>query len=201
VPQSVTTRGRVARSEARARIVEAAVELIRERSYAELTVGEVMDRAGLERTIFYRHFENVGTLLLSAGRSAIEEMYDAQAAIVASQNAFEPEPIREALTIAAEVFHRHGPLLRGVFEAVASKQLVAVDEDEIRRRFDGLVADALRGLEARTDKRFADVDETARALNLLNEKYLLDAFGREPRVTVEVAAATLSQIWISLTDS
>ncbi len=32
----------------------------------------------------------------------------------------------------------------------------------------------------------------------MNEAYLLDAFGREPRVTVEVAVRTLSEIWLAL---
>ena len=185
--------------EARERIGAAASELVRERSFAELTVGEIMDRAGLERTIFYRHFENVGALLLAMGRQAITDMYEAQAAIAASHESFDPEAITEALTLAAEVFHRDGPLLRAVFEASASNQLDVVNENEIRSRFDGLVAEALRDLERERGKRFADVEETARALNRLNENYLIDAFGREPRVSVETAAATLSQIWIALT--
>ena len=172
-----------------------------ERSFAELTVGEIMDRAGLERTIFYRHFENVGALLLATGRQAIVDMYEAQAAIAASHGSFDPEAITEALTLAAEVFHRDGPLLRAVFEAPASNQLEAVDQDEIRGRFDGLVADALRDLERQRGNRFADVEETARALNRLNENYLIDAFGRDRGVSVETAAATLSQIWIALTTS
>jgi hypothetical protein len=37
--------------------------------------------------------------------------------------------------------------------------------------------------------------ETARALNLMGETYLTDAFGREPRVSKEVAAQTLIEIW------
>lgn len=187
------------REEAQARILEAAGELVRERSFAELTVGEIMDRAGLERTIFYRHFENVGALVLSAGRQAIVDLFDAQAAIVASHESFEPEAIREALTLAAEVFDRDGPLLRAVFEASASNQLATPDQEKLRSRFDGLVADSLRDLERARGKRFADVEETARALNRLNENYLLDAFGRGPRVSVETAAETLSQIWIALT--
>ena len=40
-----------------------------------------------------------------------------------------------------------------------------------------------------------DVAETARALNLMNESYLLDAFGREPRVSPETATRTLIGIW------
>lgn len=187
------------REEARERILEATSELVRERAFAELTVGEIMDRAGLERTVFYRHFENVSAVVLAAGRQAITDMYEAQTAISSSHESFDPDAIREALTLAAEVFHRHGPLLRGVFEAAAANQLVTVGDDEIRSRFDGLVAAALRDLERRTGKRFADVEETARALNRLNENYLLDAFGHEPRVSVETAAETLSQIWIATT--
>ena len=41
----------------------------------------------------------------------------------------------------------------------------------------------------------ADVAETARALNLMGVSYLLDAFGREPRVSPETAVQTLTEIW------
>jgi hypothetical protein len=43
-----------------------------------------------------------------------------------------------------------------------------------------------------------DIAETARALNLLNVNYLLDAFGREPRVSTETAVRTLAGIWAGL---
>lgn len=201
MPQGVTTRPRVGREEARERIITAATGLVRERSFAELTVGEIMDRAGLERTVFYRHFDNVGALLLTAGRRAVDEMYEAQAAIAASNRPLDPAATQEALTVAAEVFHEHGPLLRAIFEAVASGQLAAVDPDALRQRFDGLVAAALRDLEANGGRHFADVGETARAVNLLNQNYLLDAFGGEPRVTVETAARTLGEIWTALVES
>ena len=62
------------RERSRQRIIEAATELVRERSYAELNVGEIMERAGIGRTIFYRHFDDLGDLLLRAGREAIEEL-------------------------------------------------------------------------------------------------------------------------------
>ena len=38
----------------------------------------------------------------------------------------------------------------------------------------------------------------ARALNLLNESYLLDAFGREPRVSTDTAVQTLTEIWLGV---
>jgi AcrR family transcriptional regulator len=177
-------------------IVDSAIELVRERSFAELTVGEVMDRAGLERTIFYRHFENVGEMLLGAGREAIEELYAAQVALAESRAGHDPGKVREAMELPVRVYRRHGPLLRAISEALASDQLVAADQEFIRRRFDQLVAGVLRDAPGAAD--LADAEETARALNLLNESYLLDAFGREPRVSVETAATTLTAIWAPL---
>ena len=192
------SRIRQSREQTRSRIIEATIELVRERSYAELTVGEIMDRAGLERTIFYRHFENVGGLLLGAGREAIEELYDAQVALAETRVGHGPAALREAIALPVAVYHRHGPLLRAVSEAVAADQLVSADREEIRRRFDELVAQSLREIGEETGRPLADVTETARALNLLNESYLLDAFGREPRVSVETAVQTLTEIWDAL---
>lgn len=191
------TKTRQSREQSRARIIDATIELVRERSYAELKVGEIMDRAGLERTIFYRHFENVGSLLLGAGREAIDQLYDAQMTLAQAQVGVGADALRIAIELPVGVYHRHGPLLRAVSEAVAADQLVAADQVAIRRRFDDLVANALRGMAEGTGRSLADVGETARALNLLNESYLLDAFGREPRVSVETAVQTLSEIWLA----
>jgi TetR/AcrR family transcriptional regulator, ethionamide resistance regulator len=195
-----TSRPRQSREQARARIIEAATDLVRERSFAELKVGELMDRAGLERTIFYRHFENLGDLLLGAGREAIDELYAAQLTLADARVDHDTDSIRQALEVPVAVYRRHGPLLRAVSEALAANQLVAIDQEMIRRRFDELVEVSLRRIEAETGRSFAAISETARALNLLNESYLLDAFGREARVSAETATATLTEIWTSLID-
>jgi len=193
------SRTRRTRNQTRAQIIEAAVDLVRERSYAELNVGEIMDRAGIGRTIFYRHFDDLGDLMLSAGREAIEEMFAAQAALTET-GATDADSIRRAIELAVGVYSRHGPLLRGVSEAAASDDLVAPGQEALRARFDALVAGALREVEAHGGRRFADVGETARALNLLNTGYLLDAYGREPRVDPETAVQTLTEIWVAFID-
>ncbi len=186
------------REAARKRIVDAAIELVRERSFAELTVGEIMDRAGLERTIFYRHFENVGALLLGAGREAINQLYAAQVALAETRADHGPEAVRQAMEVPVRIYSRHGPLLRAVSEAVAAKQLVAADQERLRGDFDELAAGAIRDFAAAAGVEVANIEQTAHALNLLNESYLLDAFGREPRVDVETATATLAGIWSAL---
>ena len=96
---SQTTRTRETREKSRARIVDAATELVRERSYAELNIGEIMERAGIGRTIFYRHFDDLADLLLRVAREAIEELYEAQVALAATRVGPDPANVVEAIEL------------------------------------------------------------------------------------------------------
>ena len=199
-PASTQTRTRLSRERSRARIVAAATELVRERSYAELNVGEIMDRAGIGRTIFYRHFDDLGQLLLTTGREAIEELYEAQVELASTRSGDDAGAIREAMARAVAVYMAHGPVIRAVVEAAAADQLVAAGQEPLRRRFDELAESLLRASALEAGRELGHPAETARALNLLNESYLLDAFGREPRVSAETAVRTLTGIWIAVTN-
>jgi AcrR family transcriptional regulator len=195
-PTDRRARARHTRQESRERIVAAATELIREGSYEGLSVGAVMERAGMGRTIFYRHFDDLGDLLLRASREAIEDLYDVHAPLARSGEY--TDVVGQAIVAAVAVFQRHGPLIRAITEAAASDPEVAAGRRGMRRMFDGLVEEALRlraGAEVAQSPSFA---ETARALNLLNEAYLIDAFGREPRVSAETATRTLTEIWVAV---
>ena len=189
------TRARQTRQQSRERIVAAATELVRRRAYAELSVDEVMRETGMGRTIFYRHFDDLADLLRRASREAIDELFDAQRRLGHARPDDEPEALGRALRAAVTVYHRHGPLLRAVAEAAAGDEQIASDYVALRRRFDDFVEESLRGLAELAGTPLADVAETARALNLMNESYLLDAFGREPRVSPETAVQTLSEVW------
>jgi AcrR family transcriptional regulator len=185
---------RHSRQESRDRIVAAATELVRHQSYGELSIGAVMERAGFGRTIFYRHFDDLGDLLVRASRDAIESLYAAQRPLGSAADRDAEDVVANAVKRAVAVYRTHGPLLRAVVEAAASDPEVAAGHNAMRRQFDGLVEQALR----ERGGRFADVAETARALNRLNEAYLLDAFGREPRISTETAVQTLTEIWMGV---
>ena len=185
---------RHSRQESRERIVAAATELVRHQSYGELSIGAVMERAGFGRTIFYRHFDDLGDLLVRASRDAIDSLYAAQRPLGSAADRDAEDVVANAVKRAVAVYRTHGPLLRAVVEAAASDPEVAAGHNAMRRQFDGLVEQALR----ERGGRFADVAETARALNRLNEAYLLDAFGREPRISTETAVQTLTEIWMGV---
>jgi len=194
-PAGRRTRARLSRRESRQRIVSAATELVRERSYAELSVDAVMREAGLGRTIFYRHFDDLADLLMGTGREAIEALYQAQLSFVETRHDEPFAAVRAAFETAVAVYQRHGPLLRCISEAAAGDEQIAAGYNEMRKRFDALAEQALRELAFAGRVPPANLAETARALNLMNEIYLTDTFGREPRVPPEVAVQTLTEIW------
>lgn len=193
-------RARLSRDEVRNRLIAAATELVRDRSFYELSVAQVTERAGIERTIFYRHFDDLADLLLRAATESIESLYEAQVELDAERQEGDLETVRAAVEPAVRVYQRHGPTLRAVTEAGASNPEIAARGAELRRRFNQLAADSLARLPGLRENPPADVSESARALNLLNEAYLRDAFGREPRISPETAVQTLTEIWAAFLD-
>jgi TetR/AcrR family transcriptional regulator, ethionamide resistance regulator len=189
---------RQSRQQSRARIVAAAEELVRRRPYGALTVDDLMREAGLGRTIFYRHFDDLADLLMRAGREAIEELFDAQNALRAARTGDGLDVVQAAIAPAVAVYRRHGPLLRAIAEAAATEERIAEGQEAMRQRFHGLVEQALGAMPHVADHPPTNIAETARALNLMNESYLLDAFGREPRVSAETAIQTLTEVWFAV---
>ena len=157
-----------------------------------------MERAGLGRTIFYRHFDDLGDLLMRAGREAIEELYDgaARARRGPRRDRSRRHP-RGDRAAGRGLQPPRAAAARGRRGGRRGSRLAA-GQEAIRQRFDELVADALQQVRRRRRAASPTSTETARALNLLNESYLLDAFGREPRVTAEAAVATLTEIWAAV---
>jgi len=192
-------RARLDRGESRDRIVAAATALIRERGFTGLSIGEIMERAGIGRTIFYRHFDDLGDLLMKASREAIEALYATEVELSADEGP-SGEVVRAAIESAVSVYSRHGPLLRALSEAAPSDERISGPQEAIRARFDELVAGVLSPLPGFAGKPEEEVLETARALNLVNTAYLTDAYGREPRVSEEVAVQTLSGIWLAVVE-
>jgi TetR/AcrR family transcriptional regulator, ethionamide resistance regulator len=193
-------RPRLSRDEVRGRLIAAATELVRDRSFYDLSVSDVTEHAGIERTIFYRHFDDLSDLLLRSATEAIESLYAAEVDLDAEREEGDLETVRGAIEPAVRVYERHGPLLRAVSEAGASNPEIAARGAELRRRFNELVATSLARLPGLRENPPADVTESARALNLLNEVYLREAFGHEPRVTADAAIQTLTEIWAAFLD-
>jgi TetR/AcrR family transcriptional regulator, ethionamide resistance regulator len=193
-------RQRLSRDQVRERVLAAVTELVRERSFYDLSVVEVMEWAGIERTIFYRHFDDLAHLLLRAATDAIESLYEAQVELDTEREEGDLDAVRAAIEPAVRVYAEHGPVLRAVSEAGASDALIAARGGQLRRRFNDLLAGSLARLPGLRENPPADIAESARALNLMNEAYLREAFGRTPRISAEDAIETLTEIWAAFLD-
>lgn len=108
-----TTNGRTPAAEA---IVAATEQLLRERPLHQLSVGDIIDAAGISRTSFYAYFNSKTAVIAECLRRVMDQM------VVAAQP-FQTQPagdaeaaIRDSLERWVQVCREHGALLRAVCE-------------------------------------------------------------------------------------
>ena len=188
-------RAREQREGTRREILAAADRFLRERPYRELSVEVVMAETGLTRTAFYRHFDDATDLVLRLLAEVGSELYPIAERWGAKAGSNYPVAALEGLRAIVEFFARNGPLVRAIADAAAT-------DDQIERAYRGAL-ETFIGITTQTLDRLAqdgrlsvpDTRALARALNLMNEAYLLDEFGDgegDPRV----ALATLRTVWL-----
>jgi TetR/AcrR family transcriptional regulator, ethionamide resistance regulator len=192
--------------EAERAILAAARSFLERNAFREMTVERVMARTGLSRPAFYAYFrdryelvtrvlEGIGGLLFAVDRrwlAGAEESREEARLILA-----------DALRRGAETFVRYGPVLRAISEAASQdERLEEVYRYGLIERLICSVAERIeRDRERGLTAKGVDPEETARALVLMTERYLLDAFGkpeaRPSREKTEAVVETLVAVWAS----
>ena len=190
--------------EAERTILAAGKAFLEEHPFREMTVEGIMVRTGLSRPAFYAYFrdrydlvtrllEGVGGLLFAldwrwlSGESGGDE---AKKVLV------------DALRAGSQTFLEYGPVLRAISDAAGyDARVEQVYRHGLIERLISAVAERIsRDVEAGVSPSALDPEQTARALVLMTERYLLDAFGRpEQRASRrerEAVFGTLEEIWI-----
>src|SRR3954471_11291722 len=178
---------------AEAEIVAAAEALLRERSFRELTVDEVMRRTDLARPSFYVSFRDRHHLMLKVVEHIGAELRTmSQRWYTGSGDG--PAQAREAMEGFVEVYAQHGAVLRALADAAA-------DDPEVERVYSGLVQSFVDVTARHIEKEIEagrmlplDAKETARALVWMMERYLNRSMGHE-RTKRELVVETLTTIW------
>ena len=193
------SRRREQREQVRAQILKQAVELLRSRPYRELTIDELMGSLGLTRTIFYRHFDDLPDLVVRLLEESGAELLEHERRVVQTELKL-ADLVKTALEAPVGIFHDQGPLLRAVAEAASHDEQIERGFNDLLGRFERLIESQLRAIGA--DRRLSDLEQTARALNLMNFYYLLEVFGTpRPSVSADVALRTLTEIWVGVLDA
>jgi TetR/AcrR family transcriptional regulator, ethionamide resistance regulator len=188
------TRRRQQREETRAQILHAAQELLQERSFRELSVDALMSRAGHTRTVFYRHFDDVPSMVLAL-------IAEVGAELVVLGEEWErvehtsPDEARARLALFVDFHVRNGRLIRAVVEAAHHDELVQEAYEAMFEGFVGLTARAIRQRIDSGDVEPIDADEVARALIWMLTGYLIDRLGGDEPSDPQRVLETVWTIW------
>lgn len=189
------TRRRQQREETRRQILDAAQVLLRERSFRELSVDALMSRTGHTRTVFYRHFDDIPSLVLALMQEVGSELLEV-AQSWAQTERVGPDVARERLAAFVDFHVRHGPLVAAVAEAAHHDDAV---EQAYNGMFEGFIAITTSAIQQRVDSGELgplDAPQVARALVWMLNGYLRDTLGRvDPSVEPERVLETVWTIW------
>lgn len=192
-------RRRRSREAASAEIVAAAEEFLRERSFRELSVDQVMARTTLSRSSFYVYFRDRHDLVLRIVEEIANQLF-AMAALWFQGTGEPREDVLAALEGVVAVYAEHGTVMRAIGDA-------ATVDPEVEAVYGALVQRFVTAIAAHIEEEIAtgrirplrDPAETAFALAWTGERYLSRSLGsKPPRVTREVAVGTLHEIWVRM---
>jgi AcrR family transcriptional regulator len=195
MPTAVTrTRRRQRPDETRRQILDAAQALLRETSFRELGVDALMARTGHTRTVFYRHFDDIPSLMLVL----IQEV-GGELVTVAGQWSqtlqVGPEEARARLAGFVDFYVRHGPLVRAVAEASHHDATVQAAYAGMVDGFIDLTTQAIEARVAAGKLAPLDAPQIARALVWMLNSYLVDTLGREGATDPARVLETVATIW------
>jgi AcrR family transcriptional regulator len=179
--------------ETRRQILDAAQAFLRERSYRELSVDALMTRTGHTRTVFYRHFDDIPSLVLTLIQEVGAELVDV-AQQWAQTDRVGVEEARARLAGFVDFYVQHGPLVHAITQAAHHDPAV---EQAYSSMVEGFVTLTEQAIEARIAAGVLgplDAPELARALVLMLNSYLDDALGRRDADPGRVLA-TVATIW------
>ena len=189
---------RRAGTETRELIIDAVAALITERDREAVSVVNVMRRAGVSRTAFYRLFDSIydvyAELLVRVG----SELFAETGSWIAKPEAVgSPDVVHPNLVGYARAFTRHGELLAALHDVGGSDpRLRELWRDGLIQRFiDTTTAAIARDQAAGVVPPDLDPATTSLALTLMAEAASLELLGRQG-IEPEAYADIIAPIWI-----
>ena len=194
---TVATKSRVSSTEARQRILDATRDLLERRDDAALNVAAITDRAGIHRTVFYRHFDTPNQVIAALiGELAQHQAASAGAWFTDDGPTGTKDVIYANALVAARGFAPGAKLVCAIADASAH-------DDELRAmwhahfvqpRIDAAAAAIRRDQATGAVRANLDPDDTALALQTMGIILGLQILGRE-HGEPERLADIITPIW------
>lgn len=181
---------------AESEILDAAENFLREHPFREMTVDNVMACTGLSRPSFYEYFHDRSHLIVKL----VERLNERDRAVSARWFS-DPDPVeglRHSVSDLVQAYGSHGHLLRALSDATHVYEDV---EARYRERFEVTIGDTARRMgefmaKGKMSLDGLDPEEVASALLWMNERYLIEKFGRDSKADPKVVTDTLVAIWL-----
>lgn len=181
---------------AKQEILDAAEDFLVDHDFRDLAVDEVMARTGMVRSAFYNYFRDRNHLAVALLERVEFEMIAGARWLEGELSADPVADLADAVRQAADVYAKHGRVLRAIHEA-------SYHDDEVEQAYRyGITENFIRIVERRlrTEKRagrtsVSNPGEVARALILMNATVLVERLGDPRAARPADVARPLIYIW------
>jgi TetR/AcrR family transcriptional regulator, ethionamide resistance regulator len=175
-------------------ILEATEQMLENQPFRDLTVEDVMSKAGLTRTAFYRYFPDLEAVVVRLMGQLVDELQVASSQWLSSDDP--SSELHDSLLQFSSVYRDHGRLMQAFYDAAGAGP-------DLKDLWGSTISALIAPVEAHTQFLIAagrvDMEysvETIRALAVLTDRYLLDVYWKYSDVPIERPAAVLEQIWL-----
>jgi AcrR family transcriptional regulator len=114
----VDTKKGLSAAERRRTLLDAAWKLLREQGPKHVTIDAVVERLGITRPVFYRHFADRNALLVALYERYADELASTQQAVLFRADGTLEELLHAALVNYLDLIERHGPFIRPLVDVV-----------------------------------------------------------------------------------
>ena len=153
-----------------------------------------MTMTGHTRTVFYRHFEDIPSLILALIGEVGAEVVELAEQWGRTGRA-DPQEARDRLALFVDFYTRNGRLVRAVVDAARDDDRVSDAYMTMVEGFVTLTADAMQARIANGDLEPLDAPEIARAMVWMLNGYLLDRLGGPTQADPKHVLETVVTVW------
>jgi len=193
----VQARHRQRRLDTRRRILDAALSLLEQHPWSEISLEQIMSRADLTRTAFYRHFDDRQLLLVALLEDVGVGFDDAAADWWGGETDDPATALREGLRELVQIFVDHGRLLRAISDAANQDPDIRTIYGELAERLIKANAERIAADVEAGRSSVSDPEAISNALTWMNERVLQNLFGQTPLGDADRTAAALGDVWVA----
>lgn len=188
------TKRRQLREETREQILRAARELLEELPYRELGIDAIMARTGHSRTVFYRHFDDLPSMVLALMAQTSGELVELSEAWEQTDRVG-PDEAHDRLARFVDFYVRNGRVVRAVTEAAHHDEVVQQAHASLVQHFMDVTTRAVEDRQRRGELEPVDAPEVARALVWMLNGYLNDRLGGPEQPDPERVLNAVWTVW------